>query len=133
MLLWPHPLIPEDRFIDPANDKRLLLEATQRLLKFDFVDIVDSGTFVKRLESWLGKPFRYGNVNETRSIPAPFRSPLNRELSADAVDLLELRSRLDLRLWSKIAARYVPDRDVPRLRQQTILANVARYGGLMAG
>lgn len=133
MLLWPHPLVPVDRFIDPVNDKRLLREAMERLLKFDFVDIVDNGTFVHRLESWLGSPFRYLRENATRPISGPFRSPLHREFTPDAVALLELRSRLDLRLWAKIASRHMPDRDVPKLRQQVILANVSHYRALMAG
>jgi hypothetical protein len=133
MLLWPHPLVPEDRFIDPVNDKRLLRAATERLLKFDFVDIVEDPAFVHRLESWLGRSFQYGLENATKPILGPFRSPLHRELTADAVDLLALRSRLDLRLWERVAARHIPDQDVARLREQTILANVARYGVLMAG
>jgi hypothetical protein len=132
MLLWPHPLIPEDRFIDPVNDKNLLRDATKRLLKFDFVDIVDDPTFVHRLRAWLGGSFPYNRENATKPIPGPFRLPLDRELTAKAVDLLEFRSRLDLRLWARIAARHTPSRHVATLRQRTILANVARYGVLMA-
>jgi len=39
MLLWPHPLVPPDGFIDPADDDRLVREASARLRGFDFVDI----------------------------------------------------------------------------------------------
>jgi hypothetical protein len=132
MLLWPHPLVPVDQFIDPANDKRLLRKATAHLLKFNFVDIVEDGTFVHRLESWLNQPFDYRRENETRPIPDQFRSPLHRELTVDAVDMLGSRSRLDLYLWAKIAARYISNGDVAKLRKQTLLASVARYSTLMA-
>ena len=133
MLLWPHRLVPQDRFIDPAHDECLLGEATERLERFDFVDVVDDPAFLTRLEAWLGISCRYDQENATQPIPGPFRSPLHRELTADAVDLLESRSRLDLGLWSRIAARHMPARNVVMLRQRTILANVARYGVLMAG
>jgi hypothetical protein len=132
MLLWPHPLLPADGFIDPAHDERLVREATARLLAFDFVDIIDNGTFVDRLASWLGQRFHYEQANETQPIPVQFRSPLHRELTVDAVDLLEFRSRLDCHLWSRIAARHIPSQNVSKLRGRTILTNVARYGVLMA-
>jgi hypothetical protein len=132
MLLWPHPMLPEAQFIDPVNDERLVREATARLLAFDFVDIVDDGKFVGRLESWLGRSFHYVLENETKSIPHEFRSPLHLELSADVAELLEARSRLDFKLWDRIAARHMPAQNVLKLHKQTILANVARYGVLMA-
>src|SRR6185437_15723452 len=36
MLLWPHPLIPDDGFIDEASDERLVCEAAARLRAFEF-------------------------------------------------------------------------------------------------
>jgi hypothetical protein len=44
--------------------------------------------------------------------------------------VLETRSRLDLALWTDIAS--LPAPALARLRQQTILQHVARYGALMA-
>jgi hypothetical protein len=132
MLLWPHPLFPQDQFIDPANDACLLREAITNLDQFDFADVVENGTFKDRLQCWLGRPFTYDRVNETKPIPQRFRSPLHSELTQEAVDLLEARSRLDFHLWAEIVRRRLPDRDVSRLRKQTLLANVARHGVLMA-
>jgi hypothetical protein len=132
MLLWPHPLVPADQFINPVNDKQLLREAMARLLKFDFVDIVEDPGFAQRLRSWIGRSFEYGVHNETSLIPREFRSPLHRELTSKALELLDVRSRLDLALWTRIAMRHLSARDGSRLREHTILANVARYSVLMA-
>jgi hypothetical protein len=131
MLLWPHPLLPAGRFIDPATDARLLHEAMAHLDEFDFVDIAENAAFENRLQSWLGRSFGYARVNETRPIPSQFRAPLHRELTSEALELLDSRSRLDLHLWTKIVRGRLPDRDISELRQQTILTNVARYGALM--
>jgi len=132
MLLWPHPRLPAGRFIDLVDDAYLLREAMANLDKFDFIDIVENRGLGERLQSWLGCPFRHERVNETRPIPQQFRANLHDELTADAYDLLEFRSRLDLRLWVSIAQRRLPGRDISSLRQQAIVANVARYGALMA-
>jgi hypothetical protein len=132
MLLWPHPLIAPTRFIYPVHDSRLLRDALVRLQKFDFVDIVENDTLVDNLRHWLGHPFNYGRVNETSVIPDQFRTSLQHELTPNAHELLYARSRLDLCIWSKVAARRLPHCDVVKLREQTILANVSRYSVLMA-
>jgi hypothetical protein len=132
MLLWPHRLLPAGRFIDPLNDSRLLREAMAHLNAFDFVDIVENRKLQDHLQSWLGRPFSYARINETRPIPLQFRAPLDGELTVKALDLFKHRSRLDFRLWAEIVQRRLPGTDVSALRQQTILANVARYGVLMA-
>jgi hypothetical protein len=77
-------------------------------------------------------PLVLRRLNETRQIPPEYCSPLDRELSLPALELLEARSRLDLALWSEAAALAMPV-DPTRLRQQTLLANISRYGGLMRG
>jgi hypothetical protein len=133
MLLWPHPLIPATQFIDPVHDRHLLRDATARLAEFDFVDVVENDALADRLQCWLGRPFSYDRLNETRPIPQQFRSPLHRELTREAYDLLCVRSRLDLCLWAKIAAHRLPGRNAENLREQTILANVSRYSVLMDG
>ncbi|HEY4043411.1 MAG TPA: hypothetical protein VGM32_16405 [Rhodopila sp.] len=132
MLLWPHPLLPSGRFIDPLHDARLLRQAMANLQEFDFVDVVENGAVGDRLQSWLCRPFIYPRANETRPIPQQFRTPLDRELTPEVMDLLEFRSRLDFHLWAAIARLRFPGRDISKLRHQTIIKNVARYGVLMA-
>ena len=132
MLLWPHELIPADGFIDPAHDAFLLLQAQRRLEDFALVDIVDAPEMPSRIGSWLGRPFSCERHNETSTMPISVRAPLAPQLTARAFDLLEARSRLDLALWHGAFARTSDTAARSRLRQQSIMQNVARYGALMA-
>jgi hypothetical protein len=132
MLLWPHPLLPEAEFIDSIHTGRLVRTEMSSLLKFNFVVFVKTGTIANRLQRWLDRPFTYDRHNETNVIPQQYRTLLHRELTPDALDLLDARTGLDFHLWARIATDGLPDRDVPKLRERTILANVARYSLLMA-
>jgi hypothetical protein len=132
MLLWPHPLIHGDRFIEPTHDEQLFMEAETRLRTFDFVDILENEKFSQILERWLDRVLRYERVNETIAIPAEYRSPLNLEFTSQAHELLNARSRLDLRLWTLVMKQRLQDCETATLRERTILSNVARYSVLMA-
>ena len=57
---------------------------------------------------------------------------MHRELTPRAYELIEARSRLDLRLWEDIARRRLPGMDLGRLRQRTIISAVSRYAAMMA-
>lgn len=131
MLLWPHPLIREDQFIDPVDDEQLLSDAVARLNAFDFVDVIENVDFARNLENWMGQKLSYKSENETRDIPLQFRTPLHLELKPEAYALLMLRSRLDLRLWQIVVKQRLPGYDSTALREQSTLAAVARYGALM--
>jgi hypothetical protein len=65
MLLWPHPLLPEDDLIDPRNDAMLLRDATKLLSRFSYTDLVENPALARNLEAWLERPFEYARVNET--------------------------------------------------------------------
>jgi hypothetical protein len=132
MLLWPHPLLPPSEFIDPIQDEQLLQKAIARLQEFDFIDIVENDAVLHNLRRCLGRSLIYRRVNDTKPIPQQYRSPLYEELTCEALDLLEMRSRLDVHLWTHIAKRRLPSRDVYKLRQQTILANIAHYSILIS-
>src|ERR1700733_4176589 len=132
MLLWPHPLIHEDRFIEPIHDEPLFIEAEARLRMFDFVDILENEKLSQKLEHWLGRALRYERVNETTSIPTEYRSPLNLEFTSHVHELLAAHSRLDLRLWASVVKQRLPDCEITTLRERTILSSVARYSVLMA-
>jgi hypothetical protein len=133
MLLWPHPLVQGDRFIEAIHDESLFLEAEARLRTFDFVDVIENEKFPRNLETWLGRPHCYERVNETLAIPAEYCSPLSYEFTSEAYGLLVARSRLDLRLWTSVAKKHLPNCDISALRERTILSSVARYSLLMAG
>jgi hypothetical protein len=132
MLLWPHPLVPPDRFIDPNDDDRLVAKALAQLRDFDFVEVIENDDFVRNLQLWLGRPVTYDRLNETGPLPANFRAPLHPQLTAEAHDLLVARSRLDLRLWAEIAANRLHDHDVSRRRERSLMVNIARYSVLLA-
>jgi hypothetical protein len=129
-LLWPHPHIPLNGFIDPMDDRELLRLARRRLMDFAFSGVVEAVDLSAGLERFLARPFSYRRVNETDAIPAALRTPFAAELDTATLDLLEARSRLDVVLWSD-AARLSPSM-LARLRQQTILHHVARCSALMA-
>lgn len=132
MLLWPHPLIPPDAFIDPANDETLIAEALARLREFDFLDIVENDHLMGNLQDWLGQPIDWHRLNESGRLPSSLRASLDGEMTAEARRLLGSRTRLDLRLWNAVASECLPDRDISELRVQTVLNNVARYASLLA-
>jgi hypothetical protein len=89
MLLWPHPLIPNEGFIKPKYDKILLKEAIAQLKQFAFADIIENPRIQENLQTWLGRSLTCSRANETVAVPAPFRRPLHDELTAKPIALLE--------------------------------------------
>jgi len=131
MLLWPHPMIPSGDFIDPVYDQCLIDEAIAVCSGFDFIDIIENLDFLKNLESWLGARIPYDRRNETFPDPS-IHTKLSAELTTEACDLLDARTRLDRRIWAAIAGRCLDTRQVTSLRESTLLFNVARYAALVA-
>jgi len=133
MLLWPHSLIPENGFIDERDDERLVGEALAQLDRFAFADIAENPGVGDNLQRWCGRPVLRARVNETCPVPPRLRSPLHCELTARALDLLDLRGRLDLRLWARLAQVRLPDLDVGCLRARILTKTMARHAWLMVG
>jgi hypothetical protein len=133
MLLWPHRLIPDDDFIAPCHDEKLLGEAIARLNLFAYVDLVENPDLPINLEKWLGRPFTYSRANETPPLPPHLKTSLHEEFTPQALDLLEARGRLDLKLWLTLARQRLPDIKAEMLRERVLMANVARYAWLMLG
>jgi hypothetical protein len=131
MLLWPHPLIPDGDFIASHNDAKLLNDAFTRLKRFAYADLVENPELRANVENWLGRGFIYQRVNETMSVPPQFKSSLHEELTPQALELLDARGRLDLKLWLALARERVPHRTAESLRERTLIGNVARYAWLM--
>jgi hypothetical protein len=130
-LLWPDRLIPNDGFIDPSSDRRLLRRARAELRRFDFVDIVENPDLRGRIERWVEHPMMLARENETARLPPDLRSPLAAELGGRTHELLERRSRLDLRLWRDLAGRRVMVAPTT-LRSRVLMESFSRYGALMA-
>jgi hypothetical protein len=129
MLLWPDRLIPQGGFIEPRHDKVLLNQAIERLSVFSFTDVMENPDMPAHLRTWLGKPLTYLPLNETTQIPLPLQRPLHNELTPDTIDLMERRTRLDVKLWELlVAARGM---EPAAVRRGAILRNVARHASLM--
>jgi hypothetical protein len=132
LLLWPHKLIPDDGFIAERHDQTLVGEALARLGRFAFADLVENPRLRDSLESWCGRAVSHVRANETLPVPRQLRSPLHRELTPRALELLEACCRLDLMLWAALARARLPDLDIERLRARTLSQAVARHAWLMA-
>jgi len=133
MLLWPNPLIPVDDFIDPRHDHSLLAEARDRLAGFAFVEVLENAELSELLQTWLGQPCVLDRRNATPRIPEQLRSSLVDELTHEALDLVTMRSRLDLELWKEVARHSLSGHDLDQVRERTLLQSVARYATLMTG
>jgi hypothetical protein len=131
MLVWPHPLIPDEDFIDPRHDKVLLKDALARLKQFSFADIVENPQMPANLQIWLGQSVTYPQINEATGIPVPLKRPLHGELTPETINLIETRARLDLSLWTSLATDRVAPIDSETFRRHTVLRNVARHASVM--
>jgi hypothetical protein len=131
ILLWPHPLIPDGDFIDEQHDETLVEEAMSRFKRFCFVDVLENPEFLINLERWLERPVMLPKLNVTDNMPQAMKRPMVDELDSETFALIESRSRLDLKLWSALIARRMPEIAPRVLRAQTITANLARYSRIM--
>jgi hypothetical protein len=131
MLLWPHPLIPDDGFIDSASDGRLAREAAGRLKTFDFTDVIENPRLEDNVRAFLTRPFVYRRANESPPMPSELRVPLEEELTGEALLLVGHRSRLDRELWRAIAAERIAGADLTALRDDTFRRTITRYAALM--
>ena len=131
MLLWPHPLIPDDGFIDSASDGRLASEAAGRLKTFDFADVIENPRLEDNVRAFLTRPFVYRRANETPLMPSELRVPLEEELTGEALLLLDHRSRLDRELWRAVAAERIAGAELTALSDDTFRRTVTRYAALM--
>jgi hypothetical protein len=130
MLLWPHPLIADDGFIDSASDERLASEAAARLKAFDFADVIENPRLEDNVRAFLARPFAYRRVNETLVL-SELRVPLEEELTSEALLLVEHRSRLDRKLWWAVAEERIAGADLTALSNDTFRRTVRRYAALM--
>jgi hypothetical protein len=65
-------------------------------------------------------------MNETIRARAEFPVNLEKELTAEAFALLENRSRLSLKLWSKIVKRRRPNEDSGLIRERILRSTIER-------
>jgi hypothetical protein len=131
MLIFPHPLVPSADFIQERNDQILIEEALGRLKEFSHVDYVENQQLLQNLINWLGCPFNYPRINETSEVPKELKNALDRELTCEAYELLNARSRLDLHLWKSVVAERSSFGDHAPSSEHILLKNMARYTRMM--
>jgi hypothetical protein len=132
MLLWPHPLIPIDDFIDDRHDTALVQAGLQRLCQFSFLDLIENQAFESNITNWLRRPITLERFNETGNIPQSLKTSISDELTAEAWALLDARSRLDLELWLALAAHRVRQIEPLLLRREAVAQTISRHSLLMA-
>lgn len=108
-LTWPHPLLAQDAFIDPAHDDELLAAARARLDRFDHVGLVEDPRAMQRLSDWLGVTVQPVRENERTGVPKRRRTDIHGELDPATVAHLDHRTRLDRQLWWYVAPRLLDD------------------------
>jgi hypothetical protein len=131
LLLWPHDLIPNDDFIDPAYDDELFEEAVAMLDTFEYVGIVEAPDWVTGFGEWLGRPITLPRLNEVGVRGQPDSLDLAAEVSCDAADILRWRTRIDERLWRHLAARVFPAAEVDEVAERAYRKAVERYSVLV--
>ena len=133
MLLWPHPLIPDDGFIAPGHDAVLMLSARERLSRLAYADVIENPDFLEDFSRWLQHPLCYAEKNVTAYLPTHRTVSMHQELSDRAMVLLDARTRLDLRLWQLTAQQHVRRGTVEDLRVASIARSIARHSRLACG
>ena len=126
MLLWPDPRIPTDDFISERQDSALLTDAIATLRRFEFVDFTENPDLALNVGKWIGTPFVFKWMNETRRARAEFPVNLQKELTAEAFALLENRTRLSLILWNEIVKRRRPTEDSGLIREKILRSTIER-------
>lgn len=132
MLLWPHPLLPVDDFIDERHDEELIQAALSRLERFSFVDVIENPDMVAKLQNWLGRPLVLHKLNETDDIPRALKTPIDGEFDPETLTSVVHRSRLDLKLWQEVVIRHLQSLSPERFRDQVRAENLARHARIMA-
>ena len=130
-LLWPHPLIPDNGFIDSASDECLVGEAIARLKAIDFTDVVENPQLEHNVRAFVVRPFVYRRVNET-DVRADLGVHLEEELSGETLLLVEHRSRLDREIWRAVASERIAGADLTALGDDTFRRAITRYAALMS-
>lgn len=131
MLLWPHPLIPSDDFIDPASDNVLLAEAITALDTFSFADLLENPDLRQNLLSWLAKPLDDCRHNETKPVAPERCVNLTGEMTGFASSLLTARCRLDRILWMRLASQRLGSKAARDLQDEAERVGISRFAALL--
>ena len=131
MLLWPHPLIPDDGFIPPEHDDELVRLALEALDRFSVVGVYEDKNRIAGFESFLGVTLDVHQENETGRIAPGASTKLSNEIDDYTMTLMVDRCRLDVKLWGHWVEKNFLSPD--SLFLVHLLKSVARFSLLLAG
>jgi hypothetical protein len=133
ILLSPHPLIPDDAPIDPADDQTLLTQARTVLAQYSFVDVIENPSWSDALSGWLGVKLELQRLNETRPGGHGLGNELSAHLTPSVLQRLRDYTRLDQQLWFDVVGP-APFGVTPEAFADACWAGtVARHARTMAG
>jgi len=132
MLLWPDPRLPPRGWIDPSDDEALVTEAMDRLVDYDFVDVVENPRMLAAFSDWIGGALAYSPANVTAFLPPALRFDLSAALTLETAALLAERNRLDIRLWRAVAEARMGSPSAS-LECSALTGALDRYARLMSG
>jgi hypothetical protein len=130
-LAWPHPALAPTRFIAEADDDALVDTAIARLDSFAHVNLVENPHFMADIAAWLGADLPDPQLNERTSVLPSMRADLATELDADTRAHLDHRCRLDVRVWTHVADRVLPDADPAAVLEAAFKKAVRRYDEML--
>lgn len=103
-LLWPHPDIPDDDFIDMRVRRKLFREAREKLHSFEFIDILENPGLEQNIAAWLESPFQLRKDHET-IVREDLRIDLMDEFGPSTDERLRELTAVDSRLWAIYARK----------------------------
>jgi hypothetical protein len=130
-LAWPHPALARMEFIPESDDDALVEAAIARLDSFAHVNLVENPAFMADLSTWLGAELPDTQLNERTSVLPKMRPDLTKELDAETRALLDHRCRLDVRVWTYVAERVLPDADSAAVLEEAFQRAVGRYAEML--
>jgi len=133
MLLWPHPLIPDDDFIDDRNVNELISQAWERLNEFEFVDLYENPNWLDNFQTWLGQELELRKENETEIVPDNYRSNILAEITPETRDLIKLRIRVDEGLWNRLVQQKFGSHALEKLKDSVESTGIANFNVILSG
>jgi hypothetical protein len=130
-LAWPHPLLSRTDFIDTEQDDELLAAALARLDSFGHANVVENPNSMSDLGAWLGHDLPPTRANERLSVPRRMRPDLGAELAGGTRELLDHRTRIDVKVWDHVARRVLPDQDPAQVRAAALQKTIDRYAAML--
>jgi hypothetical protein len=133
MLLFPHAAISSSSFIVEACDDFIIQACIQKLDRFSFTGVLEDTGLWTKLSAYVGRSVSEKREKVTRPTPSEFRTHLAEALSYKNWEIMQKRSRLDLRLWVAILNKTAPEFDAAALRERTFVQTALRCAQLLGG